>query len=130
MGRCVEKPYCNGTLSAAGKKSFVIAALRRPIWKPRNTAIEEACVGRRINKKTGRMCKHYECAMCHKEFVKKQVVGDHISPVVDPEVGFVDYNTWIERHFIENDGYQCLCIPCHGIKTNREKAIAKERRRK
>ena len=54
----------------------------------------------------------------------------HIDPIVDPRTGFKDYDTWIERCFVEADGYQALCHSCHELKSNEEKAIAKARRKK
>ena len=52
---------------------------------------------------------------------------DHIDPVVDPKVGFVDWTTYIERMFVEEDGLQILCKECHDKKTRFEKSISKER---
>jgi len=81
----------------------------------------------------------YLCAGCQKEVpatIKsggrrvKNVHVDHIEPIVDPAVGFVDYNTLVERMFSERDNLQVLCNDCHTIKTNLEKAMAKIRRDK
>ena len=48
-------------------------------------------------------------------------VVDHILPVVCPNVGFVDWNTIIERLFCEEDGFQLLCHECHMEKTSFER---------
>ncbi len=55
---------------------------------------------------------------------------DHIVPVVDPEVGFTNWDEYVERMFIEEDGYQILCWSCHSDKTNEERKIATARRAK
>ena len=65
-----------------------------------------------------------------KEKKVRNIVADHREPIVDPSVGFVDWNTWIERCFIELNGYDALCYDCHTIKSNKEKQIAKERKAK
>lgn len=82
----------------------------------------------------------YHCAMCGQEvsastFMEKKgkkkrvsnVFVDHINPVVDPNVGFIDWNTYIERMFCIEEGLQLLCRECHDIKTKEEKAIARGR---
>ena len=56
--------------------------------------------------------------------------ADHRLPVVDPHVGFVDWNTWIERYHIEASGYDIICVGCHAVKTAAERAISTERRKK
>lgn len=58
----------------------------------------------------------------------KNAVVDHIDPIIDPAVGWVSYESLIERMFVEEDKLQVLCYACHKIKTDSEKAIAKERR--
>ena len=50
-------------------------------------------------------------------------VVDHIQPVVDPRVGFVDWNTLIKRLFCEEDGFQLLCHECHSAKTADERKL-------
>jgi len=52
---------------------------------------------------------------------------DHIDPVVEPSTGFVDWNTYIERMFLEAEGYQVLCWQCHKDKTEAER---KQRKKK
>lgn len=50
---------------------------------------------------------------------------DHIEPVIDPNVGFIDWNTYMDRLFCEEDGLQALCKDCHKIKTKEENNIRK-----
>jgi hypothetical protein len=61
-------------------------------------------------------------------FPSSEVQADHINPVIDPTVGFVSWDSVIERMFCETDGFQILCKTCHTVKSNAEKRQAKERR--
>lgn len=79
----------------------------------------------------------YHCAACGEDVPltvridgkrTKNVHVDHINPIVDPAVGFVDWNTLVKRMFVEDDELQVLCHDCHEKKTNKEKATAKLRR--
>jgi hypothetical protein len=75
----------------------------------------------------------YKCELCWKivplsKAKKTQIVADHIEPIIDPAIWFVSYDEWIRRCFIEEEGYQAICLECHTKKTNNEKAIAKERK--
>ena len=92
MPRKVEKPYNGGQWTEARKKSFIISALRKARWPVKYQVLKDAYVIDGINPKTGRKCKLYRCAMCRGLFVQKEMAVDHILPIVDPEVGFVDWN--------------------------------------
>lgn len=133
-----ERTRNAGTLTEAGFKAMIVSALRDKSrwWKPKQKCIQKA----RVSK--GK----YKCECCleivpatkqgvYKTGKKagkpkkiKNILADHAAPVVDPSVGFVDWNTYIERMFIET-GWQALCDNCHTEKTATENAIAKERRR-
>jgi hypothetical protein len=54
---------------------------------------------------------------------------DHIQPVVDEEIGFADFNTYIDRLFCSVDGFQVLCKQCHSAKTFFEQEIRKDVKR-
>lgn len=75
----------------------------------------------------GRIIWVYLCASCGKYFKDKQFHMDHVIPVVDPKTD-PDFNLHIyaERLFCEEENWQCLCIPCHDIKTKEENAIRKD----
>lgn len=105
-------------------KGFIISVLRAGArrWPPKFEALDDALVGKKINEKTGRVAKHYTCAACKKEFTSKDVQVDHISPVVDPDVGYVDWNTFIARLFCPKENLQVLCTVCHKRKTKDERA--------
>jgi 5-methylcytosine-specific restriction endonuclease McrA len=72
----------------------------------------------------------YQCAECGQWHMGKDIQVDHAIPVVDPEQGFVDWNTFVDRLFCDKDNLSVLCKDCHHIKTNEEKAVAVERRKK
>lgn len=110
-------------------KSFIISALRGAFrrYPPKQQCIAKAFTKSKINTKTGRMAKHHMCKKCKKEFPTKEVVADHIKPIVDPKVGFVDFNTWIERAYVPLTAFQCLCKECHNLKTAREKQQRKKK---
>lgn len=96
-------------------------------WAPIPRVLAKAKVTRGI----------YHCAECQQDVPltirvdgkrTKNVHVDHINPIVDPAVGFVNWDTLIKRMFVEEDELQVLCHECHEKKTNEEKAIAKLRR--
>lgn len=63
------------------------------------------------------------CNIC-KEWKKStkdsKVAIDHIDPVVDPNAGFVDFNTYFKRMWCDRSGLQKMCGECHRKKTNAE----------
>lgn len=123
------KTRCSGKWTEAKFKSFIKGNLRRVTmkWSPINECMKNAREERGM----------YRCAGCG-ELVpstvkdgrvrKKNVHVDHIEPVIDPAVGWVSWDSCIERMFCELDNLQVLCTTCHDIKCNEEKAIAKARR--
>ncbi len=135
-----KKPRCSGTMTEAAFRAFVVAALRQKtrFWKPISDCLRKARVRRGI----------YKCAECWKEVTAsiswiyksgkkkgqkkkiKNIVIDHIKPIVDPAVGFTTFDSFIENAFCEEDNLQAICHSCHQIKCAEEKAIATERRRK
>lgn len=106
-------------------KSFITSVLRAGYrkWPPRFEALAKAKCGRKINKASGRMAEHYKCAGCKKEFPAKDVQVDHKDPVVDPKVGFIDWNTFIDRLFCGVENLQILCSSCHDKKTKKETSV-------
>ena len=113
-----DKPYCNGQWTAARKKSFITSALRRASsrWAPKFTC--------RKNARTARNT--YTCSLCANSVGNKDIKIDHIHPVVDPTKGFESWDKFIERLFVELDGYQAICITCHKTKTAEEREIRKK----
>ena len=113
-----EKEHCNGQWTKARFKSFVTSALRRASsrWAPKY-----------LTKKNARTARNtYTCSLCAKSVGNKDIKIDHIHPVVDPTKGFVSWDSFIERLFVELDGYQAVCITCHQTKTAEEREIRKK----
>jgi len=63
------------------------------------------------------ICNH--CGLC---FPIKDIQVDHIQPVVPVDRECTDWNEYIERLFCPIENLQCLCKPCHLIKSNKENA--------
>lgn len=93
-------------------KTFITGELRRSSfrWRARTEAMQNARVER------GK----YKCNECKDLFGPKQIILDHIEPVVDPKVGWVDWNTFIERLFVPAEKFQILCHACSSVKTEIE----------
>ena len=117
----LNKPYNDGQWTQARFDSFIKSALRSASvrWPPRYTVLREACVGTKVNVKSGRMAKHYKCNRCREEFPAKDVQVNHIIPVV-PIEGFTSWDDTIKRMFCEKDKLEVLCIPCHKTITKQE----------
>ncbi len=49
-----------------------------------------------------------------------KVVVDHIDPVIDPQIGFIDLNTYFARLWCDKVNLQKICGECHRTKTNAE----------
>lgn len=122
-----NKKRNGGNWTEARFHSFIKSALRSASsrWPPKYESLKKAFVDKRINKKTGRLSKHFKCAMCKGIFPTSAVQVDHIDPVI-PLTGFSSWDDVIERIFCEKEGFQVLCLSCHKIKTQQERTIRKE----
>ena len=124
------KTRASGTWTESKFRSFIRGNLRRTSqrWPPIPNALKNARVERGFYLCNG--CKEIVPATIKDEKGRriKNAVVDHIDPIIDPSVGWVSYESLIERMFVEEDKLQVLCHSCHTKKTNEEKAIAKERR--
>jgi len=105
------------------RKGFITSVLRSGArrWPAKFESLSDACIGQKVNWKTGRLAKHYICNACKKEFTSKDVEVDHISPVVDPATGFVNWDVFIERLYCPKENLQCICKECHKLKTKTER---------
>lgn len=116
----VARTRNSGEWTEARFTSFVKGALRGAMWPPKYKSVEKAFVGFGINPASNRRCKMYRCSSCLEQFPLKQIKADHIIPVVGPE-GFVDWNTFIARLYVEAEGFQSVCEGCHKRKTEQER---------
>lgn len=69
----------------------------------------------------------FKCASCQKQFSRKDIAVDHLASVVDPMVGFIDYDTYAKRLFCNLDNLQVLCnkgtSSCHKLKSKEENKL-------
>lgn len=128
-----DKTRCNGQWTEARYRSFVKSALRSATvrWAPIQECKKQARVSRGL----------YECAECKqhvpptvRDEAKRQrtnnIFVDHISPIIDPETGFVSWDVTIERMFCEMENLALLCKSCHDTKSQAERDVATQRRQK
>ncbi len=71
----------------------------------------------------------YSCAGCGQIVPNKEIEVDHVSPVVEPTQGFVDWNTYVARLFCDASNLQCLCRACHIEKGRAEGKIRLARKK-
>ena len=107
----------------ARRKAFIISTLRSGSrrWPPKYITLNAAKTEKKINPKSGRLAQHFVCNTCQGEFTNKDMEVDHIMPIVDPIRGFVDWNTFVERLFCNEDNLQAICKPCHKEKSKTER---------
>lgn len=91
---------------------FVKEVARR-FWKKTPMA---SIAKQKARKSRGR----YECNICKNLFSEKEVQLDHVEPVVDPIVGYIDLETWCRRLLCDDSNLQYLCKLCHSNKTGQE----------
>lgn len=65
----------------------------------------------------------FQCQVCGNWEIRDRVEVDHIIPVIDPKVGFVDWNTFHARLFCDKKNLQRICDPCHDKKTQEERIL-------
>lgn len=118
------KTRASGTMTEAQYIAFVKSALRSKsrFWKPLSDTLKEAKVARGF----------YLCNVCKQEVPvshvvngkrRKNIMVDHVNPVVDPKTGFVDWNKFIENLFCETDNLQAICSACHDAKSKNEREV-------
>jgi len=76
----------------------------------RTEAMRKARIGRGL----------YQCGHCNGTFKREGIQVDHIDPVIDPKVGFVNWDMYIQRLYCDFTLLQVLCRSCHKIKTDNE----------
>lgn len=139
----IPRPRCGGEWTEARYTSFIKGLLRAGMlrWAPKIQAKKNAEVGKEISAFSGRMSMHYLCSQCGAWYPSKGrvegkpkpinlIMVDHILPTVDPATGIISWDDVIDRMFVEEEGFQVLCYKCHHVKTQEERAIMYERKRK
>lgn len=113
-----EKTRNGGQWTEARFNGFITSILRSGSrrWAPKYSTLKDAYTKTKINKKSGRLAKHFRCAICAGEFTSTNVQVDHIIPIGKGG----DWNSFIEALFCEKENLQVLCKPCHKDKTKSE----------
>jgi 5-methylcytosine-specific restriction endonuclease McrA len=122
-----EYPRNDGQWTEARFNSFVKGGLRAisQRWPPKYTTLAKAFREQRINVKSGRLAKHYECQSCKNLFPQKDVEVNHRIPII-PTTGFDSWTGVIERMFCDSKDLEVLCKPCHKAITQQENKERKE----
>ena len=120
-----------GKWTDARFKSFITSLLRSGTrrWPPKFEVLAEAKTKKKINKRTKRLAQHYLCAACSQEYPASNIQVDHIEPVVSPSDGFTTWDRFIDGLFCEKENLQVLCIPCHKVKSEKERNAHQKRTR-
>jgi len=128
----VPKTRASGTMTEAAYRGFIRSLLRHGSirWRPKNEAKKKARHHVKLPGKTSRLVFHSKCAHCGKLHPETETAVDHIEPIVDPNVGFTNWDDFIHKLFCEEDNLQVLCTPCHAAKTKAEKEINTKRLRR
>lgn len=115
-----KKPWSEYTDEEIDKyrHQFVKNTLRRASfrWPWRNIPVIKARISRGI----------YECSACRRNVANKDKRLDHILPVVSEGLGFIGWDSYVERLLCKASGFQVLCGECHRIKTERENEQRKQ----
>lgn len=122
----VEKTRNNNTMTESAFWSFIRSALRQKSrwWKPVTECKKNArrdYVGDNKRQKF-----EYQCAICGKWHMDKNIEVDHIIPAGSLTCG-EDLQGFVERLFCEKDGLRVLCKECHKIITDNQKAEKKKK---
>lgn len=128
----VPKTRASGSMTESGYRGFIRSLLRRGSmrWKPKYEVKKKARHHEKLPGKTSRLVFHSRCAMCNGLYPETETAVDHIEPVVDPEVGFTNWDDFINKLYCEEDNLQVLCNGCHDEKTKKEKELTTERKRR
>lgn len=121
--------HCSGTMTSSQYLAWIRSALRSRWlrWPPRGEALKLA---RRAYNGSNRLQKwEYNCKMCDKWFLAKEVEVDHIE-----EAGSIltveDIGPFAGRLYCETSNLRVLCKPCHKVYTlSQSKGITLEQAR-
>lgn len=125
--------YNDGQWTEARFSAFTKGLLRAGMqrWGPKHTVKKEAWVSRGVYRCVGHKKRWHHVSVTIKVKGKRvnNVFVDHITPVIDPLVGFESWDATIQRMFCDSDNMQVLCKVCHDKKTKEERDIRKSRRK-
>lgn len=93
---------------------YLIAAARR-IWRWHPS--------RRLVKDQAKEGKKFKCSECKELVTKVQI--DHIEPVGKGPRSFEGWDAYYQKLFCDAVNLRALCVPCHKLKTKKEKKEGK-----
>jgi len=70
----------------------------------------------------GRYGNTWQCEICRNRIEKKELVVDHVDPVVSPKLGWQGWDEYYKRLFCPAAQLQVIHKTCHRKKTNEENA--------
>ncbi len=111
-----RKTRNNGSMTEAAFFGWLRSLLRNRYmrgWKPHNEVAKD---NRRAITYKSRSKWEYQCANCGNWFLRKEIDIDHINPCGTLK-SFEDLSEFAKKLFVEKDGLQVLCKPCHKSKT-------------
>lgn len=111
-----ENSVIRGAIRRVFSRSPLVQEVRRKVRQERTQY-------NRNGKPSKKKAVFYQCAICGCWHRAKNSSVDHKIPVVDPIIGFVDWNTFVSRLFCGIEGLQVLCDKCHDKKTAEERKI-------
>lgn len=111
--------------------TFVKNQLRGASWKwfPISETFKKARVTKGVYRCNGCGCNVPVTIVVNRKRIKNVIV-DHIDPVISPDKGFTTWDDFINRLFCEENNLQVLCGQCADEKGLKERTVAKERRDK
>jgi len=110
------------------RRAFITSVLRGGYrrWPPKYECLKASFTGKKINPASKRMSAHYKCKKCKGDFPTSQVQVDHIKPIVDPKIGFTNFEDFAQNLFCPIENLQVLCKECHNKKTSKENEARKK----
>jgi hypothetical protein len=112
----VELTHCSNTMTKAQMVGRVLSALRESTryWLPKMDKLNEG------TRKRADGTFENKCEQCEDWFRLNDLEVDHIVPCGGMNC-FSKAQGWLEKAFVEKEGFQLLCKICHLQKTLREK---------
>ena len=108
----VPRTRGGGRYTDASFWAFIRSGLRakHSRWAPRYAVLASA--KRPYKGKNARQKFEYKCAVCKKYFLQREVEVDHLIPCGSLR-SYEDLPGFVERMFVEEEGYRVVCKPCH-----------------
>ena len=125
MSKKTKKYNANSAIRSALRRTFSRSPLVREVM---HLVRRERDWFKKDGTKATKPRVEFQCYQCNEWYMGKDIQVDHKNPVVDPDVGFINFDTYIDRLFCQKENLSVLCKTCHKVKTDSEKAQAVERR--